>query len=160
MSQVAGRAGRGSERGKVIIQTYNPSHYAIQAAVSQDYKALYEKEIQLREQLGFPPFAYLVSLKLQGNSRENTERAAKQLGERLRKTLNKWPKKGKQIAVLGPVEAPIAKLRGKHRWQILIKAPRPYLAQELLRVAKKSSEYDFKSKGVQLILDVDPYQMM
>lgn len=160
LSQVAGRAGRGSERGKVIIQTYNPSHYAIQAAVSQDYKALYEKEIQLREQLGFPPFAYLVSLKLQGNSRENTERAAKQLGERLRKTLKKWPKKGKQIAVLGPVEAPIAKLRGKHRWQILIKAPRPYLAQELLRVAKKSSEYDFKSKGVQLILDVDPYQMM
>ena len=160
LSQVAGRAGRGSERGKVIIQTYNPSHYAIQAAVSQDYEALYTKEIQLREQLRFPPFTYLVCAKLQGNSRKNTEEAAKQLSERLRKTLERWPKKGKEIAVLGPVEAPIAKLRGKYRWQILIKSTRPYLAQELLREAKKSFEQDLRSKGVQLTLDVDPYQMM
>ena len=160
LSQVAGRAGRGKEKGKVIIQTYNPDHYAIQAAMSQDYGALYEKEIRLREQLGFPPFTYLVLLRLQGNSRERTEQAARQLSERLKRTLLKWPKKGKDITVLGPAEAAIAKLRGKYRWQILIKARKPFLAQELLRVAKKSSEHGLKSKGVQLILDVDPYQMM
>ncbi len=160
LSQVAGRAGRGSEKGRVIIQTYNPGHYAIQAAISQDYEALYEKEIGLREQLGFPPFTYLIALKLQGNSKENTEEAAWQLSERLRRTLQGWLKKGKQIMVLGPAQAPIAKLRGKYRWQILIKAKKAFLAQELLRVAKKTSERDLRTRGVQLILDVDPYQMM
>jgi primosomal protein N' (replication factor Y) len=128
--------------------------------VSQNYEALYEKEIGLREQLGFPPFTYLIALRLQGNSRETTETAAWQLSERLRKTLQRWPRKGRDIAVLGPAEAPIAKLRGKYRWQVLIKAKRAFLAQELLRVAKKSSEQGLKSRGVQLILDVDPYQMM
>ena len=160
LSQVAGRAGRGSERGRVIIQTYNPDHYAIQAAVSQDYEALYGREIQLREQLGFPPFSYLVSLRLQGNSPDKTEQSARQLAERLRKTIQRWPTKGKELTILGPAEAPIAKLRGKYRWQILMKANRPYLAQDLLRIARKSSEYGLKSKGVQLIVDVDPYQMM
>jgi len=160
LTQVAGRAGRGSERGKVIIQTYNPEHYAIRSAVSQDYEALYRREIQLRKQLRFPPFSYLISLRLQGNSPDNTEQSAKQLAERLRKTIQKWQTKGRELTVLGPAEAPIAKLRGKYRWQILIKANRPYLAQDLLRIARKSSGYGLKSKGVQLIVDVDPYQMM
>jgi len=160
LSQVAGRAGRGRERGKVIIQTYNPDHYAIRAAISQDYEALYRTEMELREQLGFPPFSYLISLRLQGNSRDKTEECAAGLAERLKKTVEKWPKKGREIQILGPAEAPIAKLRGKYRWQILIKAKRPLLAQRLLEVARKKSEQGFRTKGVQIILDVDPYQMM
>ena len=160
LSQVAGRAGRGRERGKVIIQTHNPDHYAIRAAISRDYLGLYQKEMELREQLGFPPFTYLVCVRLQGNSRARTEQSARYLSERLKKTLERWPKRGKEIQILGPAEAPIAKLRGKYRWQILIKSKSPYLTQRLLRVAKKSSASALKTKGVQLILDVDPYQMM
>jgi len=160
LSQVAGRAGRGGDRGRVIIQTYNPDHYAIQAAISQDYDALYQKEIELRKQLGFPPFTYLICLRLQGNSRDQTEGSAKSLAERLKKTLQMWPKKGKEIQILGPAEAPIAKLRGKYRWHILIKAKQPFLAQRLLQVARTNSEQGLKTKGVQIILDVDPYQMM
>ncbi len=159
LSQVAGRAGRGEKRGVVIIQTFNPKHYAIEAAVGHDYEGFYEKERALREQLGYPPFTHLTCVRLQGNLKERTEEAAHDLAGRLRKTLDSWPAKGSEIKVLGPAQAPIPKLRGKYRWQILLKAARPSLAQYLLREVERIAKPGLRYKGVAVIFDVDPYQM-
>lgn len=160
ISQVAGRAGRGTEKGKVIIQTFNPGHYAIEAARKHDYTSFFEKERELRELLGYPPFSYLACLRFSGNSMENTERHARKIGEELRKILNGWPKRGKEIQVLGPAEAPLSKLRGKYRWQILLKSKRSELLHYFLRRVKENSRPLLNRSGVSMVIDIDPYQML
>lgn len=159
LSQVAGRAGRGDKKGRVIIQTFNPQHYAIVSAIAYDYEGFYEKERALREQLGYPPFTYLICVRVQGNLKERTEEAAQDLAARLSKTLSSWPTKGPDLKVLGPAKAPISKLRGKYRWQILLKASQPALGQYLLREVERITRRGLKYKGVAVIFDVDPYQM-
>jgi primosomal protein N' (replication factor Y) len=74
--------------------------------------------------------------------------------------LAKWPKRGKEIQVLGPVEAPIFKLKGKYRWQILLKSKSTSLLHHLLSKIESIAKGELKSSGVHLILDVDPYQML
>jgi primosomal protein N' (replication factor Y) len=160
LSQVAGRAGRGDKRGEVIIQTFNPAHYAIQTATVHDYKSFFEKEKELREQLSYPPFSHLVCLRLKGNSKDKTEKAARGLGMDIRDILAGWPKRGNEIQVLGPVEAPISRLKGKYRWQILIKSKSMSLSKHLLMAVDKSSRKVLQSRGVNLVVDVDPYQMI
>ncbi|MBW1736622.1 MAG: primosomal protein N' [Deltaproteobacteria bacterium] len=160
LSQVAGRAGRGDQRGKVIIQTFNPDHYAVHTATVHDYRSFFEKEKELREQLSYPPFSHLVCLRLKGNNKGKTEKAAQRLSADIRDILAGWPKRGKEIQVLGPVEAPISRLKGKYRWQILIKSKSVSLLKHLLTGVEKSSRKVLQSSGVHLILDVDPYQMI
>jgi primosomal protein N' (replication factor Y) len=160
LSQVAGRAGRGDQRGNVIIQTFNPDHYAVHTATVHDYRSFFEKEKELREQLSYPPFSHLVCLRLKGNNKGKTEKAAQRLSVDIRGILAGWPKRGKEIQVLGPVEAPISRLKGKYRWQILIKSKSVSLLKHLLTGVEKSSRKVLQSSGVHLILDVDPYQMI
>ncbi|MBC8458399.1 MAG: primosomal protein N' [Deltaproteobacteria bacterium] len=160
LSQVAGRAGRGSQRGRVIIQTFNPDHYAISTATAHDYQLFFEKEKELREQLGYPPFSRLTCLRLDGNNKEKTAEAAHDLSLKIRAILSKWPKRGKEIQVLGPVEAPISRIKGKYRWQILVKSKSASLLQHLLNEIERLSKKLLRSSGVHLILDVDPYQMI
>ena len=159
LSQVTGRAGRGNQRGRVIIQTFNPDHYAISTAMAYDYKTFFSRERELRKQLGYPPFSRLACLKLKGNSKRKTAAAAQRLGLAIKDILTKWPEKGKQIQLLGPSEAPISRLKGKYRWQILIKSRNVSLLQKLLNEIERSSRRMLQSDGVHLILDVDPYQM-
>lgn len=160
LSQVAGRAGRGHRKGEVIIQTFNPAHYAIQTATVHDYESFFEKEKGLRKQLGYPPFSHLVCLRLKGNNKDKTEKAAQSLGIEIRNTVAAWPKRGKEIQVLGPVEAPISRLKGKYRWQILIKSRSSALAKHLLEAVELNTKRILQSNGVNLVLDVDPYQMI
>ncbi|MDY6972650.1 MAG: primosomal protein N' [Thermodesulfobacteriota bacterium] len=160
LSQVAGRSGRGSQAGRVIIQTFNPEHYAIGRATTHDYRSFFGKEQKLREQLGYPPFSHLACLRLKGNNKGRTAEAVRQLSLDIRKVLNGWPKRGKEIQVLGPVEAPIPKMKGKYRWHILIKSTSASLSQHLLTEIERLSRKALQSKGVHLTLDVDPYQMI
>ncbi len=160
LSQVAGRAGRGSQRGRVIIQTFNPDHYAIDTATGHNFQLFFEKEKELREQLGYPPFSHLASLRLRGNNKGKTAEAAHYLSQKIKGILNKWPKRGKEIQVLGPVEATISRIKGKYRWQILIKSKSVSLLQHLLNEVEMLSKKDLQSKGVYLIIDIDPYQMI
>jgi primosomal protein N' (replication factor Y) len=160
LSQVAGRAGRGEKGGKVIVQTFNPEHYAIRTAVLHDYTSFYENESSLRSQLGYPPFSHLVSLKLQGNDKETTMKSAHQLSDRIGGILSRWPKRGKEVVLLGPAEAAISKIKGKHRWQILLKCGNMALLQLLLDRVDRWCRREFRSVGVHFIVDVDPYQMM
>ena len=160
LSQVSGRSGRGDQKGKVIIQTFNPDHYAISTATAHDYQSFFREERQLREQLGYPPFSHLACLTLKGNSKKETEEAAQQLNQAIRGTLAKWPRRGKEIHVLGPAEAPISRLKGKYRWQILVKSKNVSLMRHLLTRAEQLKGKIFQSSGVSLILDMDPYHMI
>ncbi len=159
LSQVEGRAGRGAKRGRVIVQTFNPDHYAISAATEHDFQKYFEKEIFLREQLGYPPYSHLAFLRLKGNSNENTSETAHYLAQNIKSILGNWPKRGKELIVLGPVEAPLSKLKGKYRWQILIKSKNVSILQHLLNEVETFSKGFLRSKGVQLVMDFDPYQM-
>jgi primosomal protein N' (replication factor Y) len=160
LSQVAGRAGRGDQKGRVIVQTFNPEHYAICTAKDHDFPSFFRREKELREQLGYPPFSYLACLRVQGNQQEVTAAMAQRVGRRMMGILEKWPKRGKEIKVLGPVEAPLAKLKGKYRWQILVKSEGAGLLHYFLREAEGFARKMLRSSGVNLIMDVDPYQML
>jgi len=160
LSQVAGRTGRGNVPGRVIIQTFNPSHYAIIAARDHDYKKYFSQETGLRRQLNYPPFSSIANLRLLGNSRTKTEKIAQQMRIKIGNILIKQSKGKKDIEVLGPVETPVAKLKGKYRQQILIKSRSPRYLNQLLKKVENISAQILSSSGVRLIMDVDPYQMM
>jgi primosomal protein N' (replication factor Y) len=160
LSQVAGRAGRGNQRGRVIIQSFNPEHYAVHTAMTNDFQSFFEKEKELRGQLGYPPFSHLACLRLLGNSKTKTADAAKRLSSGIQNALGKWPKRGKEIQLLGPAEAPISKLKGKIRWQLLLKSRSTSLLHHLLCDIDRFSRNELTASGVHLIIDVDPYQMI
>ncbi len=160
LSQVSGRAGRGDQKGRVIIQSFNPGHYAISTATAHDYQSFFEAERELREQLGYPPFSHLACLTLKGNGREKTEDAARDLNQTIRGVLATWPMRGREIQVLGPAEAPISRLKGKYRWQILVKGKKVSLMRHLLSRVEQRKKKVFQSSGVSLIVDMDPYQMI
>jgi len=160
LSQVAGRTGRGKSPGRVIIQTFNPSHYAIIAARDHDYQSFFSREAALRRQLSYPPFSSIAILRLLGNSKTKTEKIAQHMGIEIGNILRKVKKGRKDIQVLGPVEAPMAKVKGKYRQQILIKSRSSKALNLLLKEVDKGPALLPSSSGVRLIIDVDPYQMM
>jgi primosomal protein N' (replication factor Y) len=123
LSQVAGRAGRGERPGRVIVQTYSPEHYAIQAVVKQDYEAFYNTEIAFRKELNEPPFSELVRLTFV----HPVEAACKDEAERLKRQLEaEIAGRGIiDIRVIGPAPAFMARLRGRFRWQITLRGNRP-----------------------------------
>jgi primosomal protein N' (replication factor Y) len=153
-------AGRGKKEGKVIIQTFNPDHYAIKAATRHDYFSFFEEEKKLRRQLVYPPFSYLACLRFQGNNKDKTVEAVHRLGKEIKEMLKKWSKRGNEIQVLGPVEAPLSRLRGKFRWQILIKSKGASLLHLFLEGVEEMARKILKSRGVHLTIDIDPYQMI
>lgn len=160
LSQVAGRAGRGEQSGRVIVQAFNPEHYAIRTARDHDYPTFFKTETELREQLGYPPFSYMACLRFMGNSEKATAEGAQVVGRGITGVLENWPKRGREIQVLGPVEAPLAKLKGKYRWQILLKSKGTGLLHYLLKETEKFSKKLLRRTGVTMIIDVDPYQML
>lgn len=157
LSQVAGRAGRGDEPGRVIIQTYSPDHYVLRDVITHDYKSFFASEIEFRRALNYPPFSRLVHLRLEGAKAPEVEERAKILGDRLRARCQGGMSALKDIEVLGPAPAPISKLRGRYRWQILLKGKR---GQALLQLASDARAALPASRHTRLHIDVDPYNML
>lgn len=160
LSQVSGRTGRGSLPGRVLIQTYNPSNYTINAVKYHDYRKFFLREVKLRRQLNYPPFSFLANLILAGNDKIKTETIAQYTRNTLRRILESQPGLKRNIDILGPVEAPLAKIKGKYRQQILIKSKKTKALNYLLKRLEFSTGKNLSSKGVSLIIDIDPYQMM
>jgi primosomal protein N' (replication factor Y) len=123
LSQVAGRAGRGERPGRVIIQTYSPEHYAIQAVLKQDYEAFYNQEIAFRRELNEPPFSKLVRLTYVHTNEIACQTETERLKRRLEADIT-----GRGIidlSIIGPAPAFIARLRGRYRWQITLRGNQP-----------------------------------
>ncbi len=121
LTQVAGRAGRGSRKGEVIIQTYAPEHYSVLAASGHDYHAFVESELGVRQIYGYPPYGNIANILISGsNEGEVTQMASNLIGP----IQQGFIKKGlKNVEVLGPNPAIYSKMKGRHRWQILVKYP-------------------------------------
>jgi primosomal protein N' (replication factor Y) (superfamily II helicase) len=123
LTQVAGRAGRGDSPGRVIIQTYQPDHYAVTAAAEHDYRAFFDREIELRRRLHYPPFRRLVRLTYAHTNEAAAQREAGRLAGDLRNEVRRRGLTG--IEVVGPSQAFIPRLRGRYRWDVLIKGSEP-----------------------------------
>ncbi len=121
LCQVAGRAGRGEAAGRVIVQTYSPDHYAVEAGAAQDYEGFYEREIAYRWEHRNPPFARLAQFLYQHTSathcREEAERLASQFRDLCR------ARGLSEVDVIGPAPAFSARLRGRYRWQVVVRVP-------------------------------------
>jgi primosomal protein N' (replication factor Y) len=130
LSQVAGRAGRGTLGGRVIIQTYNPEHYAIQAASKHDYASFYEQEINYRRQLRNPPFTHLACLVYSHTNDAQCQRQAEGMRRLLTQEIES---EGIAIELIGPAPAFIHRLRGRFRWQLILRGSD--LSQFLSRIA-------------------------
>ncbi len=129
LTQVAGRAGRSPLGGRVVLQTFQPDHFAIQAAAKHDYAAFFTQESQDRRQLRYPPFAQLVRLEYRDANERKAEREARAVGERLAAML-----RGRQATEMtGPVPAFFSRLRREYRWQIVLRGQQP---AELIRELK------------------------
>jgi primosomal protein N' (replication factor Y) len=150
MTQVAGRAGRGDRPGQVLIQTYNPDHYCILAARNNDYEALYRFELPLRKERGLPPFGFLVLLvvasRIEQDAQEVAERLAGLLSERAVPPLS----------LEGPAPAPLSRLQGRYRWQLLAKGPDP---EPLHRWIRDTLALLPSSEQTKVQVDVDPVDL-
>ena len=151
LTQVAGRAGRGERPGRVLIQTYAPEHYALQCAAAHDYGAFYAEEAACRQELGYPPFGFLVNLVLSSLDPARVEKAAAALADSLQAA-------APEVEVLGPAPCPLSRLRGKSRFQILLKAPQRLPLQRLL--GRLDALRRTIPAAVALAVDVDPIDML
>lgn len=149
LTQVGGRAGRGADGGEVIIQTYAPSHYAILAAAKHDYEKFYQEEIVARKELLFPPFINLVKITVRARNDDLASRVATELAESIKKNSD-------DVKVAGPAPAPISRIRGYFRYNILLKGKERLVMCELL---KKVLGGFRKPHGVLIAVDVDPVSM-
>jgi primosomal protein N' (replication factor Y) len=152
LTQVAGRAGRGDLPGEVLVETYYPEHYAIQLAARQDYLTFFEKEVQFRRLLHYPPFTALASILVRDTKIENAIRWSRQLSAFLA------PQESRGVKVLGPAAAPLARLKREYRFQFLLKAPkRAQLTRAVTELLAFSEEKGIPQKAV--LVDVDPLSL-
>ena len=146
LHQVVGRAGREEGRGVGLLQTHQPEHPVMKALISGDREAFYSSEIALREHSGYPPFGRLASLVITANDKHSAESYARSLAQAAPRDEN--------VRVLGPAEAPIAVVRGRHRFRLLVKSPRGFDLSVYLRQWLSAAP---KLRGnVRLEVDVDP----
>jgi primosomal protein N' (replication factor Y) (superfamily II helicase) len=146
LHQVVGRAGREEGRGVGLLQTHQPEHPVMKALISGDREAFYSSEIALREQTGYPPFGRLAALVVTANEKHAAEGYARSLAQAA-------PRE-EAVRVLGPAEAPVAVVRGRHRFRLLVKSPRGFDLSAYLRQWLAAAP---KTRGnVRLEVDVDP----
>lgn len=123
LMQVAGRAGRSPLGGKVVLQTFQPEHYGIQAAAKHDYAAFYEREATLRRQLRYPPFAELLRLEYRHPDANKAETDARQMAQRIERLLETGKRSATEI--IGPAPCFYPRLNRQYRWQILLRGQDP-----------------------------------
>jgi primosomal protein N' (replication factor Y) len=123
LAQVAGRAGRSPLGGRVILQTFQPDHYVIQAAAQHSYRSFYQQELGYRRQLGYPPFGQLVRLEFRHIDSFKAEQQAHRLGNLIQQWINE--EKRSSTEIIGPAPCFYARLSGVYRWQIVIRGPDP-----------------------------------
>jgi primosomal protein N' (replication factor Y) len=148
LTQVAGRAGRGERPGRVLIQTYCPTHYAIEAARHHDYHRFYAEEIRMRRRLHLPPFVHLVELTLRGSSRQRLTEAAHALAAQLKRTAAR-----QRVTLLGPAPHRIPRVRRTYRVCVILKGRTVGSMVSLLRQTLQPGR---RFQGLPVTVDVDP----
>jgi primosomal protein N' (replication factor Y) len=153
LTQVAGRAGRGETPGVVILQAYQPEHYAIRAAAKHDYNTFYEREIEFRRRFVYPPFEAFIACLCRGANATVVKEEADRLAGALRDAAPK------NVKVLGPASPPLGKLRGQHRVQVLLRG-RDRSGMRALVAATIEDLRKRRRLPSDLKIDVDPLNLM
>ena len=148
ITQAAGRAGRGDKPGQVVVQTYNPEHYAVAAAAKHDYPAFYACESECRQELCYPPYSRLIKITIQGSDAGKARRLADQAAADIKLHLTV-----EATSVIGPFPAPVAKISNVHRMHILIKT------QNLPAATAAVRELGLPARG-DIVIDVDPQSVL
>jgi primosomal protein N' (replication factor Y) len=154
ITQVAGRAGRGDRPGRVLIQTYHPYHYALRHACAQDYESFYEEELRYRQNHSYPPFVALASLLVHGPDLGRVRNDSLELRKHLDVANTE-----RKCRVLGPAPAPLSRLKGEHRFQLLIKSrSRKHLREVADAALKAAADGGMNLRTVNL--EIDPVSIM
>ncbi|MEZ5400408.1 MAG: primosomal protein N' [Bryobacteraceae bacterium] len=152
LTQAAGRAGRGEIPGTVLLQTINPEHYAVRSAAEQNYGRFYQKELEFRRLMRYPPFAALANVVIRHASQEDAARMAAETGA----WLDPAPE---GMRVLGPAEAPVPRLKQEFRYQLLLKsASRKRLNEVLQDLRARASAAKWPATA--MVVDVDPLSLL
>ncbi len=148
LTQVAGRAGRGDLPGRVLVQTINPDHYAVRLAALQDYETFYQKELQFRRVMHYPPFTAMANILVRAAKQEDALRMATELDFHLKPA-------PEHIKIMGPAEAPVLRIKAEFRYQFLIKATSRKALNAILQAAREYARAH-KWGATALVIDVDP----
>jgi primosomal protein N' (replication factor Y) len=152
LTQVSGRAGRADLPGEVIVQTFNPEHYSLQAAMRHDYEKFYREENVFRRELAYPPFSYLANILATADSPQAAAGAIESAAAVLKEVMD-----SAIVQMLGPVAAPIAKLKNRYRRHLVLKAPDAAILAHTLDEALMRLDDNVKAL---LTLDVDPQSLL
>lgn len=155
LSQVGGKAGRGSLPDEVVIQTYTPEHYGIREACFGDYDSFYNREIEYRKELSYPPFTHLINILVRSNVEKQSQKVASHLASALIKA-----KKEEKVQILGPSPAPLARVKGQYRWQVALKGANIENLRRVLRPILKREKTLIRYSNVFIRVDVDPVALL
>jgi primosomal protein N' (replication factor Y) len=151
LTQVAGRAGRGDEPGEAIVQTIYPDHYSIQLARDQNYRAFFEKEIAFRHAMRYPPHVSMINVIVRARTFGGAMDDAGDLVQRLRTHADVA-----RLRILGPAPAPLGRLRGEYRTQVLIKGTSRRTMREAV-LAALATRPDLERR---VVVDIDPVSVL
>jgi primosomal protein N' (replication factor Y) len=151
---VAGRSGRASKKGRVIVQTYTPEHYSIEYARYHDYKGFYEQEIMLRKELCYPPFSSIANILISGTVESEVIKYSNEISLLLEEGIKQHP----DVEKLGPTAAAISRIKNRFRWQIVIKSK----SEEVLRTILEdlSETCGEGQSNVSISMDLNPQSMV
>ncbi len=155
LTQAAGRAGRGKRPGQVVIQTYQPEHYSIQAAISQDYKAFYEQELLYRQLGGYPPAEEMMAVYLFSSEEKELAAAAAALKKQLEHILDRR-EEWKGMKYIGPADCPVAKVKDIYRKVLYLKHEKTETLLKMKEKLELFAEQITKEKTVQIQFDYNP----
>jgi primosomal protein N' (replication factor Y) len=154
LTQVAGRAGRGDTPGRVLVQTYRPGHHSLVAAAAHDYASFAPAELADREEAGYPPFVRLAVLRLEGADADRTAALAESLARQARSARESG------VLLRGPAPAPLERLRGRWRWQLVMSSASTALLHHAVRRVQTAWRASSEARAIRLVVDVDPVSML
>jgi primosomal protein N' (replication factor Y) (superfamily II helicase) len=154
LTQVAGRTGRETDSGRVILQTFDPEHDAIRCAASHAYEIFFERDSELRRELLYPPYGHMILVRVEGNNEKRVEKKAIKIGRAARLLKGE----SRKVMIMGPAPSPRKKIVGRFRWQLLFKAAERASVRSLAKAL--ISEGHLKGHGLKIVLDVDPIDLM
>lgn len=149
LNQVSGRSGRGKKKGKVLIQTFNPEHYAIRYSSLNDYVSFYKEELNIRKKLNYPPFCYICLIRIVSKDYDKASKMSYKIGDYLKDKI-------KDEVILGPSTANIFRINNKYRFQIIIKYRN---INNIINYLYKLEERFFNDKDIKLEIDFNPWKL-
>lgn len=162
ITQVAGRAGRGADSGRVVVQTYDPNHYSIVFSKEHDYKSFYENEIGLRKSFMYPPFYSMINILLYGEDEKKVRSLAYNVQKLIWKEARELDEKDKKDYIIGPNPAPLEKIKNNYRWHIILKTEKQNIGtfKSILKRVLIYNEYKLKIEDVRISIDINPNSIL